>query len=85
MIDILLPFAFYFLLTLVDFAPLKNWIIRFALIFGLASAVEIAQALGIPIFGSTYDPLDFLMYALGALSAALLDEVLTTKIFPEKI
>ena len=81
LIDILLPFALYFLLSLVDTAFLQSWIIRFALIFGLGSAIEISQALGIPIFGSTYDPLDFMMYALGALSAAFMDKVVFPRIF----
>ena len=81
LIDILLPFALYFLLSLVDVAFLQGWIIRFALIFGLGSAIEISQALGIPFFGSTYDPLDFLMYALGASLAALMDEIIFPRIF----
>ncbi len=84
MIDILLPLGFYLLLTLFEFAPLQNWMLRFALVFGLASVAEIAQGFGITIFGSTFDPFDFLMYALGALLAALLDKVLFTKLFEEK-
>ncbi len=76
MIDILLPFAFYLLLTLIEAPFLKSWMLRFALIFGLATAVEISQAFGIPLFGQTFDPLDIAMYALGCILAALLDEVL---------
>ena len=81
LLDILIPFGLYFLLSLIEISFLQKWIIRFALIFGLATAIETAQALGIPIFGSTYDPLDFLMYALGALSAALLDKIIFPRIF----
>lgn len=81
LLDILIPFGLYFLLILLDISFLQRWIIRFALIFGLASAIETAQALGIPIFGSTYDPLDFLMYALGALSAALMDQNIFRRVF----
>lgn len=81
LLDILIPFGFYFLLTLIEVSFLQSWIIRFALIFGLASVIETAQALGIPIFGSTYDPLDFVMYALGALLAALFDKIIFPRIF----
>ena len=81
LIDILLPLALYFLLTLAEISFLQSWIIRFILIFGLASLVEISQAFGIPLFGETFDPLDFAMYALGTLLAVLLDEMLFPRIF----
>ena len=66
---------------LIEAPFLKSWMLRFALIFGLATAVEISQAFGIPLFGQTFDPLDIAMYALGTLLAALLDEVLLPRIF----
>ena len=81
MIDILLPLGFYFLTTLMDVTFLRSWVVRAALIFGLASGVEISQAFGIPLFGRTFDPVDFAMYALGVLLAALLDEVIFPRIF----
>ena len=81
MIDILLPLGDYFLMTLVDIAILQSWMVRTALIFGLASGIEIAQAFGIPLFGETFDPVDFAMYGLGVLLAARLDEVIFPRIF----
>ena len=33
--------------------------------FAIGLAVELVQAQGVPLFGSTADPLDLLMYALG--------------------
>ena len=36
--------------------------------------VEVAQYFGVPLLGRTYDPLDFLMYALGVILAAALDK-----------
>lgn len=33
--------------------------------FSIGLAVELLQFRGVPLFGSTYDPLDLLMYALG--------------------
>jgi len=81
MIDILLPLGFYFLMTLMEVAFLRSWMVRAALIFGLASGVEISQAFGIPLFGEIFDPVDFAMYALGVLLAVLLDEVIFPRIF----
>jgi len=79
LMDILVPFAFYFLLTLPESAWLKPWLVKGLLVFGAASCVEIAQYAGVPIFGQTFDPLDFVMYGLGVALAVLLD----TLVFPQ--
>ncbi len=44
---------------------LAPWI-RALGVFSLGGAVELCQGFGIPLFGRTFDPLDLLMYALGA-------------------
>jgi len=75
LLDILVPFGFYIILCL----PLRNWIIKGGLVFGAASIVEITQLFGAPIFGRTFDPLDFIMYAIGVTLAA----VLYTMVFPQ--
>jgi hypothetical protein len=56
-------------------------VLRFALIFGFATSVEISQAFGIPLFGQTFDPLDIAIYALGCRLTALLDEVVFRRFF----
>jgi hypothetical protein len=33
------------------------------------ATVELLQYLGVPLFGRTFDPLDLLMYATGAIAA----------------
>ena len=81
MIDILLPFAAYFLLTPKEFAPLRSWIAKALLLFGVGAAVEIAQYFGIPILGRTFDPLDFVMYGLGVALAVVFDTVLFPRLF----
>lgn len=81
MIDILLPFGFYFLLCLNHNAILDSWIVRGSLTFMAASAVELAQYNGIPLLGRTFDPLDFLMYGLGVLLAILCDQLLFPRLF----
>ena len=77
LLDILVPFGFYILLCL----PLRNWIIKGGLVFGAASLVEITQLFGAPIFGRTFDPLDFIMYAIGVTLAAVLDTMVFPQIF----
>jgi hypothetical protein len=80
LLDILVPFAFYFLLcphdAIVPF--LRPWLVKGLAVFGVGFAVEIAQFYGVPIFGRTFDPLDFVMYGVGVMLAAFLD----TKVFP---
>ena len=80
LIDILLPFAVYFLLCPQDagVAFLRPCFVKAAMVLALGFGVEIAQFFGAPIFGRTYDPLDFAMYTLGVLAAVVLD----TRIFP---
>ncbi len=80
LLDILVPFAFYFLLVLPEHPLLERWPVKALLVFGAGASVEIAQFFGAPILGQTYDPLDFLMYAVGVLLAALLDTVVLARL-----
>ena len=80
LLDILLPFAFYFLLCLNEFSLLRSWIVKSSLVFAVGASVEIAQFYGVPIFGRTFDPLDFVMYGIGVLSAAILDTTVLPRI-----
>ena len=74
--DILVPMAMYFVLTLgaENLVFLRSWWAKAGLVFGAASFAEILQASGVPLLGQTFDPLDFLMFALGTAFAAGLDE-----------
>jgi hypothetical protein len=81
LLDILLPFAFYFLLCLNEFSLLRSWIVKSSLVFAVGASVEIAQFYGVPVFGRTFDPLDFVMYGIGVLSAAILDTTVFPRIF----
>ncbi len=77
--DIMIPFGYYFLLRLPEsqWRFLSGWETKAAIVFLLASAAETLQYLGIPVLGSTFDPLDYAMYAIGAIFAAIVD----TRIF----
>jgi len=81
LLDILVPFTFYFLLCLSEFSLLRSWIVKSVLVFGAASLVEIAQLFGVPVFGQTFDPVDFTMYGIGVILAAILDTTVFPRIF----
>jgi hypothetical protein len=82
LLDILVPLAFYLLLCLPETPQLRPWPVKAILVFGAASCVEIAQFLGMPILGRTFDPLDFPAYGLGVALAVLLDIVAFPRILP---
>lgn len=75
--DILVPLAAYFLLCLgernVQF--LGDWRAKAILVFAAASAAEILQGLGVPMLGRTFDPLDFVMFGVGALLGVVADRL----------
>ena len=78
--DIVIPFGYYFLLCLNRYPwPILNHAAtKAAAVFLMAAAAETLQYLGIWALGSTFDPLDYVMYAAGAACAALVD----TQVFP---
>ena len=82
LLDILLPMGFYLLLCLNDRLIFSSWLIKGLSVFGAAVAVEMAQRMGIPLLGRTYDSLDILMYALGVALAVVFDLILFPKVFP---
>jgi len=81
--DIVLPFGAYFLLCLNDFRfpILRNWFVKCIVVFGVASFAEMVQLMGIHLLGATFDPLDLLMYGIGAFMAALVEKQLFERLF----
>ena len=80
MIDIVLPFALYLVLGVTNYPALRSKIARCALVFGIGAATETLQYLGVPIFGRTFDPLDYLMFCLGTCAAAIFEWGVLSKI-----
>ena len=80
LMDVLVPLAFYLLLTLPEIPQLQPWPVKALLVFGAAASVEVAQFFGMPILGQTFDPLDFVMYGLGVALAVLLDTVVLPRV-----
>lgn len=82
--DFTIPFTFYFLFCMPapELRVLRRWEVRLALTFLLPSIAETCQYFGIPVLGETFDPLDYLMYAGGALLAALVETQVFARLFP---
>ncbi len=81
--DIVLPFGYYFLLFLPEsqWRFLGRWETKASIVFLLPSAAETLQYFGVWLLGSTFDPLDYVMYAIGALSAAIVDTQVFARAF----
>ncbi|NIM49128.1 MAG: hypothetical protein GTO22_07685 [Gemmatimonadales bacterium] len=82
--DVIVPFGMYFLLCMNDAHVrfLRDRRAKVVLVFGVASFTELLQALGVPLLGRTFDPLDFVMFAFGVLLAAFVDKLLLDHLLP---
>ena len=83
--DIAIPFGFYFLLILIEdtWRFLRPWHRKALAIFLLAATSEVLQFFGIYALAIVFDPLDFAMYAIGVLLAALVDVQIISKYYRE--
>ena len=83
LIDIVLPMNMYMLaqISLRRILP-TSWcrIIGGTSVFLFGVTVEIMQKLGIHALGSTYDPVDFLMYGFGVLLGLIVDLTVIDKL-----
>lgn len=83
LIDIFLPFCLYFLFA-INLNYINQKILVCVGIFAFATVIEYLQYRGIGIFGSTFDPYDFLAYLTGVISAILFDLTVLDKIIRKK-
>ncbi|MGD2146906.1 MAG: hypothetical protein PVH41_09455 [Anaerolineae bacterium] len=65
LIDILLPFAMFLVLGLVDHPVLRSRVSRGCAVFGVGAVAETLQYAGVPLFGQTFDLLDYVMFGVG--------------------
>ncbi len=81
--DIALPFGFYFLLVLLEnkYEPIKKWYIKAGSVFVLCASSETLQYFGVYALARVFDPLDYLMYAIGVVLAAFVDRVIYRRMF----
>jgi hypothetical protein len=81
LMDILLPFAMYLLLGTVRIGALQPpWWIRASLVFAVGAISEILQFFGVPIFGRTFDPLDFAAFAAGLVAALAFEKLILSRL-----
>jgi hypothetical protein len=81
--DAILPFGCYFLLCANEpnMPFLRRWKVKLAIAFLTPSMAETCQYFGIPVLGSTFDPLDYVMYGIGAILAVVVDTQVFSRIF----
>jgi len=76
LIDIVLPFNMYLLLQISlrkKISVMRSRISGSIAVFLFGVTIELLQKFEIPVFGSTYDPLDFVMYGLGVFLGLVFD------------
>jgi hypothetical protein len=87
LIDLLLPMNLYLLLQIAlrkHISVKKARIISALFVFAFGTTVEILQFFDIDFFGSTYDPLDLLMYGLGIGLGIIIDLTIIDKLEKQK-
>ncbi len=80
LIDLLLPFAMVLVLGFVKLRWIRSPLVRGLLVFGVGAATETLQYFGLTVFGRTFDPLDYLMFALGAGAAMVFEALVLSRI-----
>ena len=81
--DFIIPFGYYFLLCANEphMPFLRRWTVKLAIAFLTPSIAETCQYFGLPVLGSTFDPLDYVMYGMGAISAVAVDTQVFSRVF----
>jgi hypothetical protein len=80
MIDILLPFAMYLVLGVAGQSVLRSGIARGVFVFALGAVTETLQYFGVPLFGRTFDVLDYLMFGVGIGLAVVFERIVLSRI-----
>lgn len=83
LIDLLLPFAMYLLLGIQEIEVIRGRTTRFMLVFGVGCVTETLQYFGVPLFGRTFDPLDYVMFAAGIGAAFVFEWLVLSRIAAE--
>ena len=76
--DIAIPFGYYLLLVLLEdkYKPIRNWYLKAVVIFVLCSLSETLQYFGFFALARVFDPVDYIMYALGIILAAFVNKII---------
>jgi hypothetical protein len=54
-------------------------------VLSIGAAVEVLQYFGVPLFGRTFDPLDFVMYGVGVVAGVLLELIVLSRLDPKSV
>jgi hypothetical protein len=81
--DIAIPFGYYLLLALLEdkYRLIKKWYIKAGAVFVLCASSETLQYFGVYALARVFDPLDYVMYALGVILAVFVDRIAFRKMF----
>lgn len=81
--DIAIPFGYYLLLTLLEdrYKLIQKWYIKAGAVFVLCALSETLQYFGVYALATVFDPLDYVMYALGVVLAVFVDKIIFKKMF----
>lgn len=80
MIDILLPFAMYLVLGVAKQRILRSATVRGFFVFAVGASTETLQYFDVPLFGRTFDVLDYLMFGIGIGLAVLFERFVLSNI-----
>ena len=80
---VFIPFGYYLLLVLLEgkFKPMKKWYIKAGAVFTLCALSETLQYFDIYALARVFDPMDYVMYALGVVLAIFIDRILFKRLF----
>lgn len=81
--DIAIPFGYYLLLVLLEdkYKLIKKWYIKAGAVFVLCALSETLQYFDVYALARVFDPLDYIMYALGVVLAVFVDRIIFKKMF----
>lgn len=80
MIDILLPFVMYLVLGIAEVTIFRSGIVRGVAVFAVGVLTETLQLFAVPVFGRTFDPLDYLMFGGGVLLGVVFERIVLSRI-----
>lgn len=79
MIDVFLPFAMYLVLGVARQRILRSGFARGLFVFCIGAVSETLQYFGVPLFGRTFDVLDYFMFVLGIAAGVGFERVVLSR------
>jgi len=80
MIDLFLPFAMFLVLGVAEQSILESVTTRGIFVFFIGAFTETLQYFNVPIFGRTFDKMDYLMFAIGVLLGVVFEKFVLSRI-----